>query len=141
MAVPMTRMAVGPGRRLLAPVGALAGVGAAFTLVALVDPNHPGHYPVCPLYGFTGIYCPGCGGLRCAHAVASGKLGTALHDNALAVVGFAAFAVFWVYWVLRARKGLPTAVRLAPKWWWAIGVAAAAFTVVRNLPFGGFMAP
>ena len=50
--------------RLAAPAGVLAAVAAAFAYVGTVDPNEPGHYPVCPLLRFTGLYCPGCGGLR-----------------------------------------------------------------------------
>ncbi|MFJ2115113.1 DUF2752 domain-containing protein, partial [Streptomyces sp. NPDC087850] len=88
------------GRRLLAPLATLAGVVAAFTYVGLVDPNESGHYPVCPMYALTGLYCPGCGGLRSAHAIAHGEVATALGDNALAVVGYAAFAVVWVVWAV-----------------------------------------
>ncbi|MFI5755264.1 DUF2752 domain-containing protein [Streptomyces sp. NPDC051569] len=128
-------------RRLLAPLLTLAGVAAAFTYVGLVDPNQPGHYPVCPLYAVTGLYCPGCGGLRGAHAVAHGDLATAFGDNALAVVGYAVLAVLWVAWVVRARKGLPVRTTPPTGWWWALGGAALLFTVIRNLPFGSPLAP
>jgi hypothetical protein len=128
-------------RRLLPPLGALAGVVAAFTYVGLIDPNHPGHYPVCPLFALTGVYCPGCGGLRCAHAVAHGDLATAFSDNALAVVGFGAFAVVWVTWLLRARRGITGRIGVSARWWWAVGALVAIFTVVRNLPFGSALAP
>ncbi|MDX3852820.1 DUF2752 domain-containing protein [Streptomyces sp. AK02-01A] len=128
-------------RRLLPPLATLAVVAAAFTYVGLVDPNETGHYPVCPLYGLTGVYCPGCGGLRSAHAVAHGDLSGALGDNAVAVLGYAAFAVLWVAWVVRARKRLPLRIALAPAWWWALGGLVLAFSVVRNLPFGSSLAP
>jgi hypothetical protein len=129
------------GRRLLAPLGSLAAVAGAFTYVGLVDPNRPGHYPVCPLYALTGVYCPACGGLRCAHAVAHGDLGAALGDNALAVVGFALALAAWVTWTVLAARGLPWRLRIAPGWWWTLGVLVVAFTVVRNLPFGAALAP
>ncbi|MEU3182780.1 DUF2752 domain-containing protein [Streptomyces sp. NPDC006923] len=128
-------------RRLLAPLVTLAVAGAAFTYVGLVDPNEAGHYPVCPLYGLTGVYCPGCGGLRSAHAVAHGDLTGALGDNAVAVLGYAVFAVFWVAWVVRIRKQLPLRISLAPVWWWTLGGLLLAFSVVRNLPFGSSLAP
>ncbi|MFD5114975.1 DUF2752 domain-containing protein [Streptomyces sp. NPDC058220] len=128
-------------RRLLPPLATLAGVAAAFTYVGLVDPNETGHYPVCPLYAITGVYCPGCGGLRSAHAVAHGDLAAALGDNALAVAGYALFAVVWVVWVARARKGLPLRITLPPVAWWALGGVALIFSVVRNLPFGSSLAP
>ncbi|MCF3964089.1 DUF2752 domain-containing protein [Streptomyces fuscigenes] len=142
MVAPVTRPAAGPARRLAAPLGLLAGAVASFAYVGLVDPNHPGHYPVCPLYALTGVYCPGCGGLRCAHAVATGHLGTALQDNALAVVAFALCAVLWVRWVWRARAGRPApALRVQGSWGWVLGALVVAFTVARNLPFGAALAP
>lgn len=128
-------------RRLAAPAVTLAGVAAAFAYVGAVDPNEPGHYPVCPLLQLTGIYCPGCGGLRSAHAVATGDLAGAFGSNAMAVVGYGVFAVLWAVWVVRATRGAPTRITLSPVHWWSIGVVAAVFSVVRNLPFGSSLAP
>ncbi|MGW6566238.1 DUF2752 domain-containing protein [Streptomyces sp. NPDC054975] len=127
--------------RLVAPVGALGGVVAAFAYVGAVDPNEPGHYPVCPLLRFTGLYCPGCGGLRSAHAFVHGELGTAFGANALAVVGYGLFAVVMAVWLIRAVRGVPMRVAISPAWWWGIGAVLALFTVVRNLPFGSALAP
>ncbi|MFE9040955.1 DUF2752 domain-containing protein [Streptomyces sp. NPDC007818] len=129
------------GRRLLAPLATLAGTGAAFAYVAAVDPNEPGHYPVCPLLRFTGLYCPGCGGLRSAHAVAHGDLATALGANALAVAGYAVCAVLMAVWLVRAVRGAPTRIDLKPALWWVIGALTALFAVIRNLPFGSALAP
>lgn len=128
-------------RRLLAPLGALAGVAAAFAYVGTVDPNEPGHYPVCPLLRFTGVYCPGCGGLRSAHAVVHGDLGAALGANALAVVGYGVFAVVMTVWLVRAIRGLPMRLAVSPALWWGVGAVLALFTLVRNLPFGSALAP
>lgn len=134
----------GPGpltRRLAAPLATLAGVAAAFAYVGTVDPNEPGHYPVCPLLRFTGIYCPGCGGLRSAHAFVHGDLSTALGSNAMAVVGYGVFAVVWVVWLIRAVRGVPLRIAVAPVWWWVLGGVGLIFSVVRNLPFGSALAP
>ncbi|ROQ31736.1 uncharacterized protein DUF2752 [Streptomyces sp. PanSC19] len=128
-------------RRLSAPVATLAGVVAAFVYVGAVDPNEPGHYPVCPLFRFTGLYCPGCGGLRSAHAFAHGDLPTALGDNALAVVGYVVFAVVMAVWLVRAVRAVPMRLVVSPVRWWGIGVVLALFTLVRNLPFGSALAP
>ncbi|MET9481320.1 DUF2752 domain-containing protein [Streptomyces sp. NPDC006638] len=131
-------------RRLLAPAGSLAAVAGAFTYVGLIDPNHPGHYPVCPLYALTGLYCPGCGGLRSAHAVAHGDLATAFGDNALAVLGYGAAAALWVLWTVssvRAGTRRPLPVPRRPAVWWAVGGAVLIFTLIRNLPFGSSLAP
>ncbi|MFG3189291.1 DUF2752 domain-containing protein [Streptomyces omiyaensis] len=129
------------GRRLLAPFATLAGAGAAFAYVGAVDPNEPGHYPVCPLLRFTGLYCPGCGGLRSAHAVAHGDLVTALGANALAVAGYAVCAVLMAVWLVHAVRGRPTRIAPKPSWGWAIGALTALFAVIRNLPFGSALAP
>ncbi|WUQ38466.1 DUF2752 domain-containing protein [Streptomyces sp. NBC_00234] len=128
-------------RRLAAPVGAMAVVVGAFGYVATVDPNEPGHYPVCPLLRFTGVFCPGCGGLRSAYAFAHGDLGAALGSNAPAVVGYGVFAVVWVLWMVRASRGKPLRITLAPGYWWSIGALLLIFAVVRNLPFGSALAP
>ncbi|WP_455568528.1 DUF2752 domain-containing protein [Streptomyces griseus] len=128
-------------RRLGTPVGILAAVTAAFGYVGTVDPNDPGHYPVCPLLRLTGVLCPGCGGLRSAHAFITGDLGTALSANAIATVGYVLFAAVWVLWLTRAWRGQPLRIALAPAWWWGVGAVLLVFTVVRNLPFGSALAP
>ncbi|MFI9624231.1 DUF2752 domain-containing protein [Streptomyces sp. NPDC052042] len=128
-------------RRLAAPVATLAVVVGAFGYVGAVDPNEPGHYPVCPLLRLTGLYCPGCGGLRSAHAFAHGDLAAALGSNALAVAGYVLFAVLWVVWTARAVRGRPMALAARPAVWWGIGAVLIVFSVVRNLPFGSALAP
>ncbi|MGW7099750.1 DUF2752 domain-containing protein [Streptomyces sp. NPDC054838] len=133
---------VSRARSLAAPVLTLAGTVAAFAYVGAVDPNQPGHYPVCPLLRLTGILCPGCGGLRSAHAFAHGDLVTALGDNAVAVLGYFLFAAFLGRWlVLAARGGPPPRIALPPVYWWVVGAVVLAFAVVRNLPFGSALAP
>ncbi len=128
-------------RRAAVPFGVLGGVAAAFAYVGSVDPNTPGHYPACPLLYYTGVYCPGCGGLRGAYALAHGHLRTALGCNAVAVAGYAVFAVVWVLWAVRAVRGRPFDPAVRPAWRWAVGGLVLAFTVVRNLPFGAALAP
>ncbi|MET8445818.1 DUF2752 domain-containing protein [Streptomyces sp. NPDC005209] len=127
--------------RLAVPVGLLAAAAGAFAYVGTVDPNEPGHYPVCPLYAYTGLYCPGCGGLRSAHAFVHGDLLTALQDNAAAVVGFLGGAVLWTVWVVAAVRGRRPRFTLDPVYLWSLGALFLAFTVVRNLSFGGWLHP
>ncbi|MEW2566406.1 DUF2752 domain-containing protein [Streptomyces sp. NPDC047070] len=128
-------------RRLAVPGGILVAVAAAFAYVGTVDPNEPGHYPACPLLRYTGLYCPGCGGLRSAHAVAHGDLGTALGANALAVTGYLVFAALWTVWVVRTARGRPMNIDPGPPLLWSLGALSLVFTVVRNLPFGGWLHP
>ncbi|MEV7339698.1 DUF2752 domain-containing protein [Streptomyces sp. NPDC093544] len=128
-------------RRLAVPGGVLAAVVGAFAYVGAVDPNQPGHYPVCPLLRLTGVYCPGCGGLRSAHAFVHGDFAAALTDNALAVVAFVGFAVVWTVWVVRSVRGRPARIELGRLHLWTIGTLLLVFTVVRNLPLGGWLHP
>ena len=127
--------------RIAVPAGILAAVVGAFAYVGTVDPNVPGHYPACPLYSLTGVYCPGCGGLRSAHAFAHGDFLGALQDNALAVVAYLGFAVLWTVWVVRAARGRPLRIDLGPVHLWSLGTLLLVFTVVRNLPLGGWLHP
>nr|WP_240003084.1 DUF2752 domain-containing protein [Streptomyces cinnamoneus] len=127
---------------MAAPLGVAAGVGAAVAWVAAVDPGRPGHYPVCPLLSWTGLYCPGCGGLRGLHALAHGDPVAALGANALAVAAYAAFAVLWVRWLVAAVRtggGMPVVPRA--RHWWLLGGILFVFTVVRNLPLGAALVP
>ncbi|MFB9504980.1 DUF2752 domain-containing protein [Streptomyces aurantiacus] len=128
-------------RRLAVPGGILAAVAGAFAYVGSVDPNEPGHYPACPLFRLTGLYCPGCGGLRSAYAVVHGDLGTALGANAVAVFGYLLLASVWTVWVVRSVQGRPLRIDPAPSLLWTLGAFALVFTIVRNLPFGGWLHP
>jgi hypothetical protein len=127
--------------RAAVPLGVLGAVAAAFAYVGAVDPNVPGHYPACPLLHYTGVYCPGCGGLRSTYAVAHGHLGTALACNALAVAGYAVLAVVWAVWSVRRLRGRPFEPALRPAYGWALAALVLTFTVVRNLPFGEALIP
>lgn len=136
--------------RLLAPLVAAGGVLAATGYVALVDPDHPGHYPLCPFKAITGWDCPGCGGLRAVHDLAHGNLAAAVDQNALVVLLVLPIAVvMWLRWMWRAWTGNPRpaprvpasrAGRLWTRWSPYAGlVLMVVFTVVRNLPFGHYL--
>lgn len=118
-----------------------AAAAAALASVAMVDPNEPGHYPTCPFLAVTGWFCPGCGSLRAAHALAHGDLREALARNPLMVVTVPALVVWWVVWLLRAARARPRRW-LAPAWTiWALFTVIVAFAVARNLPGAEFLAP
>ncbi|MGR6921476.1 DUF2752 domain-containing protein [[Actinomadura] parvosata] len=143
----MTFAATGrPGRRrlkaLLPPLGVAALTGAVFTVVGMVDPNEPGHYPTCPFLWLTGLYCPGCGTLRTIHALAHLDPVAALGLNPLAVAMIPFLVFWWGRWVVRALQGRPRRTTLAhPAWLWAFLAIVMVYWVVRNLPFGAFLAP
>ncbi|MEO5877401.1 MAG: DUF2752 domain-containing protein [Streptosporangiaceae bacterium] len=139
----MAGVVVGERRRaLLGPLGALAGVTAGFLLVGMIDPNEQGHYPTCPLLAMTGVFCPGCGGLRMAHAIAHGQFGEAAGLNLLAFALLPVAAFVWVRWTISVARGRPLETRLThPLVIGAFAALIVIFWVVRNLPFGHALAP
>jgi hypothetical protein len=73
--------------------------GAALVLFALVcaallafPPETAGFYPVCPVYRYLHVLCPGCGATRALAALLHGRVADALRLNALfvAILPFAA---------------------------------------------------
>lgn len=130
------------GRRLARPLAALAAVVLPAAYVATVDPNAPGHYPVCPVLQSTGWWCPGCGGLRCVYALAHGDLDVAGHDNLLVMVLAGAAAVLWLRWAWAAlTAGPPPRVSVNLPQTVLFAVVLVVFTVLRNLPAGAGLAP
>lgn len=127
-------------RRLAGPllVGGAVLLGTAY--VGLVDPNQPGHYPLCPTKALTGLDCPFCGGLRSVHALAHGDVAGALSHNALVVLLAVPALVLWVRWLRRAWTGeppRPVSERLSPgasrALLWTATAVVLAFTVARNI--------
>ncbi|GAA1752349.1 DUF2752 domain-containing protein [Nonomuraea bangladeshensis] len=136
------RRGTGRIKDLLAPLGVAAGTGAVFALVGAVDPNEPGHYPTCPFLWLTGLYCPGCGTLRSIHALAHLDPVAALGLNPLMVAMIPFLLFWWGRWVVRAAQGRPRRTTLAhPAWLWAFLAVVVVYWIVRNLPFGAFLAP
>ncbi|MFJ6214011.1 DUF2752 domain-containing protein [Streptomyces sp. NPDC092296] len=129
-------------RRLAPPLAALTAVALPVLYVAAVDPGTPGRYPVCPFHQATGWWCPGCGGLRCVHALTHGHPVQALHDNLLAVLACTAAALLWARWTAAALGPRPFRPPVLRGRHAAATIAALiAFTVLRNLPAGAWLAP
>ena len=125
-------------RAWFAPAATAVGVAAALAYVSAVDPNEPGHYPGCPLQATTGLDCPGCGGLRCVHALVRGDVAAAADQNLLVLLTLPLLVVGWGYWLLRSL-GRISAVAW-PRWIVpAITTLLLAFSVVRNIPAVAFL--
>jgi Protein of unknown function (DUF2752) len=128
--------------RIRGPLLSAATVAAASLALHVRDPHVTHSWGVCPLYALTGIYCPGCGGLRGVNDLTDGHLGQAASSNLLMVLAIpVALVVFgrWSYaaWTgreIRAIPALPQAVKIG------LVTLAVAFTVARNLP-GSWLAP
>jgi len=123
---------------LTAPLASAAAALAATAYVAAIDPNQPGHYPLCPFRYLTGYACPGCGSLRAVHDLATGQPVAALHRNPLTVAAVPFVVVMWLLWLHRAATGRGRRWA-APAWllWTLLGVVLA-FWLLRNMP--GFAA-
>lgn len=111
----------------------LAALGGCL-VVAAVDPNRPGSYPICPFKLATGLDCPGCGTLRAVHALTRGELLVALDHNLLTVLLLPLLAWAWVGW-LRHRQGRrPDRPALPAPAAFGLAGVLSVFWVVRNLP-------
>jgi len=119
------------------PIAAAALAGAALLADVAFDPAHR-HVPLCPFHALTGWDCPLCGGLRAVNDLGHGSIEAAAHSNLLFVGSLPLLALGWLLWLRYAltgrapRPGRGT-VRLAVA---AYLVVAAAFTVLRNTPWG-----
>jgi len=100
-------------RRLLAPLVAGAAAVAGCLLVFAVDPNEPGHYPICPTRALLGIDCPGCGLMRGTHDLLHGNLAGAVDHNLLIPVLVPLVLLLWLGWLKRASTGIRPAVTRA----------------------------
>lgn len=95
-----------------------------------------GHLFPCYFYQITGFYCLGCGGSRAVLALLHGNLIEALRYNAMAILLLPFLGYFLLsLWVeaLCNRKVLPRP-KLPPWLWICLALAAAVFTIARNLP-------
>ncbi|MWA04038.1 DUF2752 domain-containing protein [Actinomadura sp. LD22] len=137
----LDRSPLGAARRLWRPAGVLALAVSAVSYVAAVDPGETGHYPACPFLALTGYECPGCGALRTIHALAHGHVRDALGLNVFAVVMIPVLVFFWVRWTSARLLDRPVRSRVAdPRLIWVFLGAVLLFWVLRNLPFGSFLA-
>jgi hypothetical protein len=130
--------------RLRTPLLTVGALAATTLALHLRDPHQQGTWGYCPLYLFTGVYCPGCGGLRAVNDLTDGDVRAAASSNLVATVGIPIVAVLLALWLVRAWRGTarrsvsPATQRVL---WWVGGVTVAVFSVARNTPAGSWLAP
>jgi hypothetical protein len=128
--------------RIRGPLLVAATVASATLALRVRDPHVSHSWGVCPLYALTGVYCPGCGGLRGVSDLSHGHLGQAASSNLLLVLAIPFALVAFGRWTYAAWTGrdvaaipaLPKAVTTG------LILVALVFTVARNLP-GSWLAP
>ena len=124
--------------RIFAAAGILT-IGAGAFIVGYFNPTTAGFFPVCPLFKLTGIHCPGCGLTRGFHALFHGDVLTAMHFNALLPVFALLLGFIFVSFILIAVRGRGLSWRIfPPASLYGFLILAAAFFVLRNLPFYPF---
>ena len=67
-------------------IGLLVLAVALTALYLFIDPSEVDFLPKCPIYGTTGIYCPGCGSQRATHQLLNLNILGVLEENVLFLV-------------------------------------------------------
>lgn len=120
--------------RILAAAGVLAAGGASL-FVWYFNPSTQGIFPVCPLFKFTGLACPGCGLTRGFHALFHGEVRAALDFNLMLPVYAVFFAYLFLAMSLIALRGRGISFNfLRPAVVWGFLITSFVFAVLRNLP-------
>jgi hypothetical protein len=128
--------------RMLGPVLTIGGLAAASLALHLRDPHVTHSWGLCPLYALTGIYCPGCGGLRGVNDLTDGHVGAAASSNLLLVLAIPVVVLLLARWTWATWQGREVDVvpHLSRPVRWGLGALVVAFWVARNLP-GSWLAP
>ncbi len=114
--------------RLYTALGTGAVVVGSLAYIGLGNPHRPNFFLPCPFHAATGLYCPGCGGLRMVHDVLHFDLSAAVVDNVVALIGL---PLLFAWILLRKSSGRPWMTPVAAA---VIVAVAVTWTVVRNLP-------
>jgi hypothetical protein len=129
-------------RRVTAPAVTIGGLALTSLALHVRDPHQAGSWGLCPSAAL-GFWCPGCGGLRAVNDLSNGDIGAAASSNLLFVVLLPFIVLGLGAWAVSRWRGRPIDVpmRLVRPAAYAGLALLAVFTVVRNLPFGTWLAP
>jgi len=121
-------------------VGA-AGLSSA-AILYLRDPHDQGAYGLCPFLALTGHPCPGCGGLRAVNDLTHGDVVGAISSNVLAVALVGILGMLWLIWTIRRSRGQDRPmIRITERSGVMVIAVAVVFGIVRNTPWGSWLAP
>lgn len=123
----------GKGNKWLLAFLLLTAVGLIFFFY-FHDPEKSILFPKCPLYVWTGLYCPGCGSQRAVHSFLHFRFLEVMHYNFLLYPA----AVFIIYHLLR-----PVVLKYSGISWpdflyrkktpWVILIIVVVFWILRNI--------
>jgi hypothetical protein len=137
---PATEPHSGGLRAAVAPLGLAAAVGAATLALRFRDPHEQGSWGGCPFLLLTGHACPGCGGLRAVNDLTHFDLLAAASSNLYFVASIPLLVFGWLVWVRRSWSGQPVNGPSTPLVVTLL-VLLIAFWIVRNTPWGAWLAP
>jgi len=126
------------------------GVGMSFAIlcaivvfIAQYEPvSQKKYYPQCGFKMATGLDCPGCGGLRCVHALTRGRLGQAMQFHCGFVLCLPIFLYLVGLWIRDWRRdGLmpvpfSSTEAIRPMSW--IAIIIVGYGLLRLIPVAPF---
>lgn len=127
---------------MVPPIAVAGGLAAATVALHLRDPHSQGSWGICPTAAM-GFWCPGCGGLRAVNDLSNLEIGAAASSNLLFVLSLPFIAYAFARWAHGRWTGRPWSPtdRTLNAGAIVLGVLMLVFTVVRNTPAGGWLAP
>ena len=128
---------------MLAPLATIGGLGLATIALHLRDPHESGSWGLCPSAAL-GFWCPGCGGLLGVNDLTDLRIVDAASSNLVLVLAMPVVIFLLGRWALDSWSGRvrgPMDHRVSAVLLTLSLTALAAFTVLRNLPAGSWLAP
>ena len=130
-------------QRIRVPVLLAGGLLGVSVLLHLRDPHRSGSWGYCPWLLLTGTYCPACGSLRAVNDLTRGDVVAAASSNLVLVGSIPVFAVWWLRSLVDGWRGTGRRrpARLQPVLAVVAVTVVLGFTVLRNTPAAGWLAP
>lgn len=112
---------------------------AAALFLYWYSPQSTGAFLKCPFLDITGLYCPGCGSMRCCKSLLHGRIIQALDFNPFTFLAIPFLAFAYIRFAVREiwKKELKYIV-VKPVYIWGLLIFIIVFWIIRNLPWFPF---